>query len=45
MMMIYNTLNNDDYTTLNQLYVYEQCNQPTEREITKSLYFLTYPRI
>jgi hypothetical protein len=31
------------YTTLNQRYEYEQCYHPTEREIKKSHYFLTYP--
>jgi len=33
------------YTTLNQLYEYEQCYHPTKREINTYLYFLTYPRI
>jgi len=41
----YDTLTNDDYTTLNQRYEYEQCYHPTEREkLKKSLYFLTYLR-
>jgi hypothetical protein len=33
----YDKLNNDDYTytTLNQLYEYEQCYHPIEREIKK----------
>jgi hypothetical protein len=38
----YDTLTNDDYTTQNQRYEYEQCYHPTEREIKKSLYFMTY---
>jgi len=29
------------YSRLNQWYEYEQCYHPTEREIKKSLYFLT----
>jgi hypothetical protein len=32
-------------TTLNQRYEYEQRYHPTEREIKKYLYFLTYPRV
>jgi len=37
----YDTLTNDDYTilhytTLNQRYEYEQCYNPTEREIKKN---------
>jgi len=41
----YNILTNDDYTTLNQQYKYQQCYHPTEREIKKSVYFLTYRRV
>jgi hypothetical protein len=33
----FSILTNDDYTTLKQLYEYEQCYRPTEREIKKIL--------
>jgi len=31
----YDTLTNDDYTTLNQQYEYKQCYHPTAREIKR----------
>jgi len=41
----YDTLTNDDYTTLNQRYEYAQYYHPTERESKKSLYSLTFLRV
>jgi hypothetical protein len=39
----YDTLTNDDYTTLNQKYEYEQCHHPTEWEIKEIPLLLDLP--